>query len=238
MMGRPAKRFYAAAAVVPAADGFTVVLDGRPARTPAGAPLTLSNRALAQALAEEWAAQDDTIDARAMPLTGLANAAIDHGGGRRRALVDGVLATAATDLLCYRAEAPAELVERQARAWQPLLDWAAKVHGARLVVTSGVVPVAQPAAALAALGRAVENLDDARLVSCSAAAGATESVVIGLALVAGRIDAGEAWETSQVDESFQRQRWGEDAEDMARCQRIKVEIEAAGRFAVLARDPE
>ena len=127
-------------------------------------------------------------------------------------------------------------MERQARAWQPLLDWAAETHGARLRVTRGVVPVAQPAAALTALSRAVEDLDDARLVVCSAVAGATESVVIGLALVAGRIDAGEAWEASQVDENFQRQRWGEDPEDRARCQRIKADIEAAGRFAALGRD--
>ena len=230
------KRFYEAVAVVPAADGFAVILDGRPARTPGGVSLILSSRALAQAVAEEWAAQDDTIDPRAMPLTGLANAALDLGGGGRRAMVEGALANAATDLLCYRAAAPPDLVERQARAWQPLLDWTAETHGAGLRVTRGIVPVAQPAAALAALGRAVEDLDDARLAAVSAAAGATGSLVIALALAAGRIDAGEAWESSQVDESFQRQRWGEDAEDTARRGRIKADIEAAGRFAALGRD--
>ena len=236
MRGQPAKRSYKAAVIVPAADGCTVVLDGRPARTPGGAPLTLSNQALAQAIAEEWAAQDDTIDPATMPLTGLANAAIDHGAGGRRDLGKGALACAATDLLCYWAETPPELVERQALAWQPLLDWAAEAHGARLRVTRGVVPVTQPAEALAALGRAVEALDDARLVAVSAAAGATGSLIVALALVAGRIDAGEAWAAAQVDEDFQRQRWGEDAEDLERRERVKTDIEAVGRFAALARD--
>lgn len=230
------KRFYEAAAVVAATDGFTVALDGRPVRTPGGVSLILSNRPLAQAVAEEWAAQDDTIDPRSMPLTGLANAAIDLGGGGRRTMVERACAYAATDLLCYRAETPRDLVERQARAWQPLLDWAAETHGARLRVTRGVVPVVQPPAALAALGRAVADLDDVRLAAVSATAGPTGSLVIALALVAGHIDAGEAWEAAQVDENFQREQWGEDAEDTARRARIKADIEAAGRFAVLGRD--
>ena len=230
------KRFYEAAAVVAAADGFSVVLDGRPARTPGGVSLILSNRALAQAVAREWAAQGDTVDPRAMPLTGLANAVLDLGGGGRRAMVEGVCAYAATDLLCYRAEAPRDLVERQARAWQPLLDWAAETHGARLRVTRGVVPVTQPPAALAALGRVVADLDDIRLATVSATTGSTGSLVIALALVVGRIDAWDAWEAAQVDENFQREQWGEDAEDTARRTRIKAHIEAAGQFAALGRD--
>ncbi len=230
------KRFYEAAAVVAAADGFTVVLDGRPARTPGGVSLILSNRPLAQAVTEEWAAQDDTIDPRSMPLTGLANAAIDLGGGGRRAMVDGACAYAATDLLCYRAETPRDLAARQARAWQPLLDWAAETHGTRLRVTRGVVPVVQPPAVLAELGRVVADLDDIRLAAVSATAGTTGSLVIALALGAGHIDAGEAWEAAQVDENFQREQWGEDAEDTARRARIKADIEAAWRFAVLCRD--
>jgi chaperone required for assembly of F1-ATPase len=235
-MGRPAKRTYEAAAAIAAADGFAVVLDDRPARTPGGASLTFSNQALAQAVAREWAAQDGTIDPGAMPLTGLANAALDLGGGGRRAMVEGACAYAATDLLCYRAEAPLDLVERQAWAWQPLLDWAAETHGAGLCVTRGVVPVAQPAAALAAFGRVVANLDDARLAAVAATAGATGSLVIALALVGGRIDAGEAWEAAQVDENFQRERWGEDAEDAARRARIKADIEAWECYMALARD--
>jgi chaperone required for assembly of F1-ATPase len=230
------KRFYEAAAVVAAADGFTVVLDGRPARTPGGVSLILSSQALAQAVAKEWAVQDDTIDPGSMPLTGLVNAVLDYAGNGRSAMIDGVLAYAATDLLCYRAEEPTELVERQARVWQPLLDWADDTHGAGLLVTRGIVPVTQPAAALAALRRAVEELDDIHLVAVSAAAGTTESLVIALALVAGRINAEEAWDAAQVDESFQRERWGEDAEDSLRRERIKADIEAVERFTVLGRD--
>jgi chaperone required for assembly of F1-ATPase len=230
------KRFYETAAVVAAKGGFTVALDGRPARTPGGVSLVLSNHALAQAVAREWAAQDETIDPQTMPLTGLANAAVDFVGTRRGAMIDGALATAVTDLLCYRAEEPLDLVELQARVWQPLLDWTAATHGAGLLVTQGIVPVTQPVAALIALRRAVEDLGDAALVAVSAIAGATESLVIALALVAGRIDAGQAWEAAGVDESFQRERWGEDDEDMVRRQRIKADIEAAHRFAVLGRD--
>jgi chaperone required for assembly of F1-ATPase len=231
------KRFYEGAAVVAAADGLTVVLDGRPARTPGGVSLILSSQALAQAVAKEWAAQEDTIDPGSMPLTGLANAVLDYAAGSgRSAMIDGVLAYAATDLLCYRAEEPTELVERQARAWQPLLDWADDTHGAGLLVTRGIVPVTQPAAALVALRRAVEELDDIHLVAVSAAAGTTESLVIALALVAGRIDFEEAWEAAQVDESFQRERWGEDVEDSLRQARIKADIEAVERFTVLGRD--
>ncbi|HJO97764.1 MAG: ATP12 family protein [Rhodospirillales bacterium] len=230
------KRFYEAAAVVAAADGFTVVLDGRPARTPGGVSLILSSQALAQAVAKEWAAQGDIIDPGSMPLTGLANAVLDYAGSGRSVMIDGVLAYAATDLVCYRAEEPTELVERQARAWQPLLDWADDTHGAGLLVTRGIVPVTQPAAAQAALRRAVEELDDIHLVAVSAAAGTTESLVIALALVAGRIDSEEAWEAAQLDESFQRERWGEDAEDSLRRERIKADIEAVERFTVLGRD--
>ncbi len=230
------KRFYEAAAVVAAADGFAVVLDGRPARTPGGVSLILSDHALARAVAGEWAAQDGTIDPGTMPLTGLVNAALDFGDNERRAMIDGALATAATDLLCYRAEEPPDLVERQARVWQPLVDWTAETHGAGLLVTQGIVPVTQPAAALTALKRAVEDLGDIPLVAVSAITGATESLVIALALAAGRIDAGEAWEASQVDETFQRERWGEDAEDTVRRGRIKADIEAAHRFVALGRD--
>ena len=195
-----------------------------------------SSLPLAQAVAEEWAAQDETIDPRAMPLTRLANAAIDLGGSGRQAMVEGARAYAATDLLCYRAETPRDLVERQVWAWQPLLDWAAETHGARLRVTRGVVPVVQPPAALAALGRAVADLDDIRLAAVSATAGLTGSLVIALALVAGHIDAGEAWEAARVDENFQREQWGEDAEDTAQRAQIKADIEATERFAALCRD--
>ncbi|MDP6786504.1 MAG: ATP12 family protein [Rhodospirillales bacterium] len=230
------KRFYTSAAVEPAAEGFTVVLDGRPARTPGGAAVKLSKQALAQAVAGEWAAQTDTVDPRTMPLAGLSNAILDLGDSGRRAMVDDALAYAGADLLCYRAAEPPDLVARQARNWQPLLDWAAETHGAGLLVTQGIVPVTQPAAALSALKRAIKALDDPGLVAVSAIAGATGSLVIALALVSGRIDAGEAWAAAEVDETFQRERWGEDAEDRSRRERIKSDIEAAHRFAALARD--
>ena len=219
--------------VVDTDDGFTVTLDGRVAVTPAGAVLAVPTRSLARALADEWAGRQE----EAGPMTRLANAAIDHVGPEREAVIDHVLGYAVTDLVCYRAESPDDLVERQHGTWQPLLDWLADAHQARLKVTHGVIPVAQPPASLGALRRTVEGLDDADLAVLAAATGASGSLIIALALVAGRIDAEGAWRASQLDETFQRERWGEDSEDADRRRRLRAEMNAAGRFRALRRDP-
>ena len=169
-------------------------------------------------------------------MTRLANAVIDHVGPERGAVINHALGYAATDLVCYRAESPDDLVERQQATWQPLLDWLADAHQARLKVTRGVIPVEQPPASLSALRRAVEVLDDADLAVLASATGASGSLVIALALVAGRIDAEEAWQASRLDETFQRERWGEDSEDADRRRRLRADFDAAGRFRALCRD--
>ncbi len=230
-----AKRFYEAAAVAEAEGGFAVTLDGLPIKTPAGAGLIVPTRGLAQAVADEWAAQGEFIEPAAMPLTGLANTAIDRAAGQWRAMVGEIQRFAGTDLLCYRAEAPPDLVARQTAGWQPLLDWAAEVYGARLAVTAGVVPISQPWDALTALGVAVEALDDVQLTVLGCATAATGSLVVGLALVAGRIDADEASAASQLDEAFQSEFWGEDAEAVARLGRLGDDIRAAAKFLKLAK---
>lgn len=164
-----------------------------------------------------------------MPSTD-ANTALEHVKRERPAVIDHVLKYAGTDLLCYRAEEPAELRDRQHEAWQPLLDWAAETFGARLVVTDGVVPVEQPLDAVARLKAAVEALDDLSLTALAAATRASGSLIIGLALVHGHIDAEAAFGASELDERWQNEKWGEDEEEIKRRDSLKEEIENAARL--------
>jgi len=229
------KRLYDAAAAVPADGGLTVALDGRPVRTPAKAPLVVPGAALAEAIASEWAAQDAEVRPETMPLTRLANSAIDRVAARRAEVVDQVAAYGNTDLLCFRADAPSALVERQTAVWQPLVDWAAATLGASLRVTTGIVPVAQPPETLAALRMALEALDDFELGAVGQLTAATGSLVIALALDAGRLTPDEAFAASQLDETFQMEAWGEDDEALARRAALEAEIAAAARFLALHR---
>ena len=230
------RRLYERADVVPAVGGgYAVAIDGRPARTPEGRELALPSESLARAVADEWRAQGKTVEPASMPLTRLAATAMDRVGAGRREVIEQALKYAETDLLCYRAEAPPELARSQHQRWQPLLDWAADTQGARLRVTAGVSPVAQPKAALAALGTAVEALDDMKLTVLSTVTAASGSLIVALALLEGRIGADQAFETSQVDESFQMARWGGDAEAEERRRRLKADIRAAADFLGLLR---
>ncbi len=229
------KRFYAAVTVDAAAGGFCILLDGRHVRTPAGAPLTLPARLLAEAIAGEWAAQDDQVRLDTMALMRLAATAVDRVLPAPGAVIDQIAAYAATDLVCYRAEAPAELVTRQSAAWQPMVDWAADALHAPLTVTAGVVPVAQPQAALSAVREAVARHSPMALAALQLATAASGSVVIALALADGFLDAASAARASQIDETFQAERWGEDVEAAKRRSALKDDIAAAGRFLDLAR---
>ncbi len=231
------KRFYEQAAVTEIEDGgHGVALDGRPIRTPGGALLTAPTAALAEAIATEWAAQDDEIRPLTMPMMRLAATAIDRIGTERAAIVDQIAAYGGSDLLCYRAESPAPLIDRQAQLWQPLLDWAAEVHGARLAVTRGITHVAQDQTTLDALHAAVEDLDDCRLAAVSQLTASCGSLVIALALEARHIDAAEATAASQLDEHWQAEQWGEDAEANQRHDNLAREIADAARFLALLED--
>jgi chaperone required for assembly of F1-ATPase len=227
------KRFYREVDVVPSDGGFTIRLDGKPIRTPTKAPLEVPTRGLAEAIAGEWRLQDDTIRPQSMHLTQLANTALDRVAVLRDWVVDTVLAYADTDLVCHRADHPIELVRRQQESWQPVLDWLVRTYDAPLRVTCGILPVRQPDESLAALRAAVTGLDIHRLTALHHATGLLGSLVLGLALIAGRIDADEAFEASQLDETFQIERWGEDAEAAARRASIRREVEATSTFARL-----
>jgi len=199
-------------AVVAEGDGFAVALDGRPIRTPGKAPLRLPTRAFAEAVAAEWAAQGELIDPRMMPATRLANAAIDKVARQADAVAAHVAAYGASDLLCYRAEGPAELVAREAAEWDPLLAWAAEALGARLAVTRGVMPIAQDPVALARLEALVADLDPFALAAFHDLAALSGSLVLALAVIRGRLDLDEAWRLSRLDEDFQAEEWGADEE--------------------------
>ncbi|HEY0832975.1 MAG TPA: ATP12 family protein [Azospirillum sp.] len=232
------KRFYTSVSVAAAegaAGGWEVRLDGRVIRSPAKAPLVFASQALAQGVAAEWEAQGDEVHPNAMPLMQLASTAVDVVGKQRDGIVTAVAKYAETDLLCYRAERPQALIDRQAQAWQPLLDWATLRYDAPLHVCAGLMPKPQPADATRALRHAVEALDDWTLSALQLATGACGSLVVALALIEGRVDAAEAFAVSQVDETFQIEQWGEDPEATKRRAALRADIASARRFVDLLR---
>lgn len=229
------KRFYKQAGTAPAEGGHGVVLDGRPVRTPARAPLVVPALALAQGIAAEWQAQGKTVAPATMPLMRMTATAIDRIPARRHAVEADLLAFARADLLCYRAQLPSELVERQGRLWQPVLDWAALRLDAPLLVTQDLVHIEQPPQALDALARRLEQLDALELTAVYTVTASTGSLVLALALYYGQIDAREAFEAGQVDELYGLEVWGEDAEGRARLDALASEIAAAERLLALLR---
>jgi chaperone required for assembly of F1-ATPase len=229
------KRFYKETAAVPAEGGFAVTLDGKAIRTPAKQPLVVPTRALAEAIAAEWQAQDETVRPDTMPMMRLASIALDIVEKRRDQVVAEVAKYAETDLVCYRTPDQPALAARQQEAWHTLLDWATLEYDAPLAVTSGIVPVPQPAAALKAMEGAVAGYDTFGLTALHAATTACGSLVIGLALVERRIDAAAAFAASQLDETFQIEQWGEDEIQTRRRAALRRDIEAAAHFLELAR---
>lgn len=229
------KRFYKEARVAERDDNFVVQLDGKTLQTPAKRELLVPTRALAEAIAAEWQGQGDAIDPLALPLTRLVSTAIDRVAPRHRDVAAEIAKYAETDLLCYRADEPPELVARQRQTWQPLLDWAAERYDAALIVTQGIAPVPQAPAALAAIERAVAAHDTMALVALHLATTCCGSVVLALALLAGEITPDEAFAAAQLDESYQIERWGEDAEQAQRRAALKEDIALAAYFAGLLR---
>lgn len=236
MLQQPVRRFYREAAAVAGEEGWELRLDGRAVKTPARQPLRLPRAALAEALAAEWAAQGEKLQPAEMPLTALTFTAVDLVRPRRAELVAEIADYGGTDLLCYRAAHPPELVERQRALWQPLLDWAALALDAQLLVTEGVTAVEQPAAALQALRGAVEAEDDFALAALATSVRASGSLVIGLALAQGRLDAEAAFAAAELDESWELERWGEDAEAAKRRAGLLSELQACERFFALLRE--
>jgi chaperone required for assembly of F1-ATPase len=224
------KRFWREVAI----DGDGVVrLDDRPVRTPGRVPLALPNAALAAAVADEWRAVGDTIDPRAMPLTGLANAAIDRIAPDTAAFARGLAAYADSDLFYYRADQPPQLAARQAAAWDPLLDWARERYDVHFEPVAGIVHHAQPGATVQRLSDAVAARDAFALAPLSPLVTITGTLVGTLALAEGAIDADTLWNAAHVDEDWQAEHWGEDSLAIQARAHRRVEYDAAARFLSL-----
>ncbi len=221
------KRFYKEATAEPHEGGFALKLDGRLARTPAKQPLAVADRRIAEAIAAEWSAQAAEIDPSAMPLTRIANAAIDRVAAEMEPVRAEIVKYAGTDLLCYRAEGPSGLVEAQNAAWEPLLSWAREALGARFVLAEGIVAIPQPAETLAAVQGALAALDPLRLAAVHVITTLTGSAVIALAVLKGRISAEAAWAAAHVDEDWQMNQWGRDEIALARRAARWREMQAA-----------
>jgi chaperone required for assembly of F1-ATPase len=221
------KRFYKDVSVAEEGGAFRILLDGKPVKTPSRKSLIVPTRALAEAVAEEWRGQGETVELAEMFITRLATAGADANRGH---IGEQLLVFGKSDLLCYRAEAPRELAARQVAAWDPLLDWAHQKFGARFAVATGIVFVEQPAEALLALEKAVWDRDDFVLAAVHAAASITGSLVLALALAERRLTAEQAFAASRLDETFQAEKWGQDAEAEARTARLAGELAAAERF--------
>ena len=233
------RRFYAAATVAARDDGYALLLDGRPARTPAKRDLRLPNEPSAAALAAEWNAQAGVIDPAAMPLTRLANTAIDGVAAQMRAVSDEVKTYLSSDLLAYRAGGPASLVEAQERAWDPVIAWAREAFGARFLLAEGVTFVAQPPATLAAMGGAVDAVVGAgaaapfRLAALHVMTTLTGSALLALSVMQGRLPTEAVWAAAHVDELFQESQWGRDQEALERRERRWAEMRAAATTGLL-----
>lgn len=229
------KRFWREVTVEPEAQGFAVRLDGRPVWTPAKAPCLLPTRAMADAVAAEWAAQEGEVRPQEMPLTRAANSAIDRVAPEFEAVAGIVAAYGETDLICYRAPHPEALARRQADAWDPLAAWAAEALGARLAVAEGVMHVAQPPESLGRLAEAVRAHDPWELTALHDLVTISGSLVIGLAVSHGRLTAEEAWLLGRIDEDWNIAEWGEDAEAAGVANRRRADFLNAGRLLRLLR---
>ena len=229
------KRFYKAVSVEPDGEVFGVRLDGKPVRTPGKALLALPNAAAAALVAGEFEAQAGVIDPVTMPTLRLVNTAIDGVAADPQAVLEDILRFASSDLLCYRADGPQGLVDRQNRHWDPVLDWARSDLGARFNLAEGVIHVEQPRGTIAVLGaHLARRADPLRLAALHVMTSLTGSALLALAVEAGGLDTEAAWLAAHVDEDWQIEQWGQDAEALSRrAQRKRDMMAAAGLLAVL-----
>lgn len=227
------RRFWKEVEVQHEAGGWAIRLDDRPLRTPARAALLLPTEPLGQAVADEWRSAGETVDPRAMPMTGLANAAIDRVEPERQAFAGGLARYGEADLACYRSDWPPDLVERQSNAGDPLLAWARRRFDLDFVTTSGMLHVPQPPATVDRLARAVSALDGFRLAGLSPLVTIGGSLVAALAVLEKAMTPEEAWDAVSIDERWQLEQWGDDAEAVAALENRRSDFMAAARFLAL-----
>ncbi len=227
------KRFYKTAAAVACPDGTAILLDDKPVKTPARRALAVPTPALGEAIAAEWTAQNEMIDPGTMKLTGLANAAIDRVAPDPAAFARELARYADSDLLCYRADRPADLVARQATEWDPLLAWARRRYDVDFVVAAGIIHEAQPVASVARLSTAIAAPDAFRLAALSPIVTIGGSLVAALALLEGEIGPDDAFAVTHLDELWQAEQWGDDAEAMVARDHRRADFLAAARMLEL-----
>jgi chaperone required for assembly of F1-ATPase len=228
-------RFYKEVSTDGVGELHRVLLDGKPVKTPAGATLALPSDTLAQAIAGEWRAQDSVIQPETMILTKLANTAIDRVTPDPASTQDQILAFARTDVVCYRADVPTELVRRQELAWDPLVDWTRERFGASLHTTQGLSFVEQDQVVLRAFGGVLSGLDAFALAGLYSATSLLGSLVIALALYEGRLGPEEAFAAANLDKIYQAERWGWDQQESAKAAVERAELNQISRFFELLR---
>ena len=233
MTALPKKRFYKQAAFEPREDGYAILLDDRATKTPKKRPFSLPNQALATAIAAEWEAQTEDIHPASMPLTQLAMTAIDYVRDERGGIIDKLVAYGGRDLLCYREDRDSGLMDLQQRHWQPLVDWAAEAHDAIILTTIGLMPQPQPQETLDKYHNHLSEMDVWPLTALQNTVGATGSLIIGLALTAGQIDAHTAHKAAFLEDDYQMQKWGDDGEARKRLDLLLAEIGHTERFLKL-----
>jgi chaperone required for assembly of F1-ATPase len=222
------KRFYKAVTIAEDEDGHVVKLDGRSVRTPARAVLVLPSAAVARLVADEYATQQEHIDPITMPVTRLANTAFDGVASAADAVLEDVLKFSTSDLVCYRADAPEALVERQAEAWDPVLGWVRSELGARFLLAEGVMHVDQPRETIGAVAIHLrKRAEPFRLAAIHLMTSLTGSALLALAVEAKALDAEAAWAAAHVDENWNIEHWGDDAEAVARRANRKRDMMAA-----------
>lgn len=230
MLKPKATRFYETVEVNREDDVYSVTLDGRPIRTPQTTAINLPTEALANEIAKEWSDQGDEIKPLTMPVMRLACTAVDKVAPVRSQIIEQLVRYGESDMLCYRADHPDDLVKLQAEIWQPLLDWISDTKGVSLNVTSGIVHVSQPSEALATYAVLIDQYDDFKLAALGELTQLTGSLVLGLACVEGRLNQAETFEAAQLDEDWQAEKWGKDYEAIDRRQNLENDIIAAVRY--------
>ncbi|MEZ5872323.1 MAG: ATP12 family protein [Nitratireductor sp.] len=225
------KRFYKLASVAETGGGFTIHLDGRPVRTPSRSPLLLPSKAAAELIAAEWQAQETEVNPALMPVTRIANSAIDGIAPDPQAVIDDIVKFAGSDLLCYRANAPRGLVQRQAELWDPVIAWYRDQHKANFILSQGISHCDQPPEALAIMTQLVSAFaEPLALASLHVITTLTGSALLAVALGEGRLSLDEAWAAAHVDEDWNIRQWGEDEEALRRREARFAEMGAAANL--------
>lgn len=224
------KRFYKEVGV---SDAHAVLLDGRPVKTPVKNPLVLPSRKLAEAVASEWRAQEKEINPELMPLTKMANTALDRATAEREHVVSEIVGYAGSDLVCYWAEAPEDLVQRQRKHWQPVLDWVNSACSANFKAVGGISHVAQDPSAIAAVRAEIEKLDQWHLTALYLATALTGSALLSLMFTSGALGGEAAWQAAHVDEDYQIEKWGDDWEAAERRAARRREFDGLSQYLAL-----